>query len=317
MRIFGRIEKAALVLIAAFTFMGFASTAAPGLQTIVAGIACPAGTVSSAVVRYPHVVEPAEMVRNTPLVCVTDDGAVLASHWRVLPALFAVGLVGAAVAAVVLSIAARVIRRSRDDGPPPRSRGTLEGLRFVALLIATQFIGMTAYGLYWWLAVDTPYRVTGCRSSSGGSATCYDGEPVYRNLSLLFGAFVVVGLTVWLSAVIRSQLRTQRYRRAWAAGTRAPATLVSAESTNTRINNRRLHRFTYEVRPADGAPPFTFEDKGVTSPAGSIGGTVEVVYDPTDPGVAFIVPPGTAPAPRPAEPATPDPSDPQSPVVTW
>lgn len=314
MRFFGRIEKLALVLTAAFAFMGVVSTAVPGLQTIVAGVACPDGTVSSAVVRYPHVVEPAEMVRNTPLVCVTGDGAALAPAWRVLSALFVVGLVGATAVAVVLSIVAALARARREDGPPPRPRTTLEGLRSIPLLLVATFSFTTAYFAYWWLAVDTPYRVTGCRSSSGGSATCYDGEPVFRMMTPLFGTFVIIGSAVWLAAVVRSRLRSQRYRRAWAAGTRAPATLVGAEATNTRINNRSLHRFTYEVRPADGAPPFTFEEKGVTSPAGSIGGVVEVVYDPTDPGVAFIVPPG---AERAARPAAPEGSDPQASVVTW
>lgn len=316
MRILGRIEKALLVLVFAFAFMGFATTAAPGLQTIVAGVACPAGTTSSAVVRYPHVDEPPEMVRNTPLVCVTGDGAVLASHWRVLPALSVVGLLGATGIAVVLSSAATIVRRGRDrSDAPPRRRTTFEGIRYLPLVIATPFVFMTAYGLYWWLAVDTPYRVTGCESSDGGNATCYDGEPVYRILTLVFGALALAGLTVWLAGVVRSLLRTQRFQRAWASGTHATATLVSAEATNTRVNERTIHRFVYEVRPPDGGPPFTFEDKGVTSAAGSLGGTVEVVYDPTDPGVAFIVPPGSAGAARPPE--HPDGADPQSPVVTW
>jgi hypothetical protein len=310
MRIFGRIEKAVLVLFAAFAFMGFASTAAPGLQTLVAGVACPAGTVSAAVVRYPHVVEPAEMVRNTPLVCVTGDGAVLASHWRVLPALFAVGLAGATVAAVVLSLVAAAARRGlADAATPPRRRTAFESVRFLPLLVVAPFAFLTAYGFYWWVAVDTPYRVTGCRSSDGGSATCYDGEPVYRLLALLFASFVLIGVTVWIVGVMRSIQREQRYRRAWAAGGRAPATLVDVDATNTHVNNRRLHRFTYEVRPADGSPPFTFEEKGVSSPAGSVGGVVEVVYDPLDPGMAFIVPPGT--------PAIGRPEEPQAPVVTW
>ena len=313
MRLFGRIEKVALVLVAAFAFMGFASTAAPGLQPIVSGVACPAGTVSSAVVRYPHVAEPAEMVRNTPLVCLTGDGAVLASHWRVLPALFAVGLAGSTVTVLVLSTAAAIVRRGRTEEAPPRRRTTFESIRFLPLLIATPFVFMTAYGLYWWLAVDTPYRVTGCESSDGGNATCYDGEPVYRLLTLIFAALALVGLAVWVVGLVRSLQRSQRFERAWAAGHRAPAALVGAAPTNTRINNRMVHRFVYEVRPPDGAPPFTFEEKGVTSPAGPIGGVVEVVYDPTDPGAAFILPPGTDAR----RPVPTDPSDPHAPVVTW
>jgi hypothetical protein len=314
MRILGRIEKALLALVAAFVFMGVASTAAPGLQTIVAGVACPAGTTSSAVVRYPHVEEPAEMVRNTPLVCVTDAGAVLASHWRVLPALFGVGLIGASAGVVVVSVAAAVVRRGRDGGTPPRPRRTFEGVRYLPLLIATPFVFTTAFGLYWWLAVDTPYRVSACESSDGGNATCYDGEPVYRMLSLVFGAIALVSLTVWVVAVVRSLLRTQRFDRAWSAGRRATATLIGAEATNTSVNDRTVHRFLYEVRPPDGSAPFTFEEKGVTSPAGTIGGVVEVVYDPTDPGAAFIVPPGS-PARR--HDAIDDGSDPQRPVITW
>ena len=314
MRTFGRIEKAALVVIAGFAFMGIASTASPGLQTVVAGVACPAGTDSSAVVRYPPTAEPSEMVRNTPLVCVVDDRAVLASHWRVLPALFGVGLIGATVVVGALSAVATVVRRTGDDLAPPRPRTTFESLRFLPLLIATPFVGMTAYSLYWWLAVDTPYRVSGCRSSSGGSATCYDGEPVYRMLSLIFGAIALIGLTVWAVAVLRSSARTRRFRRAWATSARAPATLVDIGGTNTRVNNQPLYRFTYEVRPADGSPPFTFEEKGLTSPAGRVGGVVEVVYDPRDPGTAFLVPPGAAPG-RDRGPS--DSSHPGSPVVTW
>jgi hypothetical protein len=235
------------------------------------------------------------MVRNTPLVCVVDGQAELASHWRVLPALFVVGLVASTVVIVVVSVLVRLVRRGADDSLPARPRTTFEGIRFLPLLISMPFVFMVAYGLYWWLAVDTPYRVTGCSSSSGGSATCYDGEPVYRFLSLIFGALVVIGLTIWVVSVIRSRQRTQRFRRAWAAGVRAPATLIDVESTNTKVNGLTVNRYTYEVRPADGSPPFTFVEKGRwTDPAaGSLGRMVEVMYDPGDRESAFIVPAGT------------------------
>ena len=295
-RILGRFEKVLLALVGGFAFMGFASTAAPGLQAMVAGVACPAGTTASAVVRYPRVVEATEMVRTTPLVCVVDGEAELASHWRVLPALFAVGLVASIAVIIVVSVLVGLARSGRSDTTPMRPRTAFDGIRFLPLLISMPFVFTTSHGFYWWLAVDTPYRVTGCRSSSGGSATCYDGEPVYRTMSLIFGALAVIGLTVWLVAVVRSRQRTQRFQRAWEAGVRAPATLIGVDSTNTKVNGSTIHRYTYEVRPADGSPPFTFVEKGRWSDpvAGQVGRVVEVIYDPGDRESAFIVPAGTS-----------------------
>lgn len=317
-RILSRIEKVGLALVAGFVFMGVASTAAPGLQSLVAGISCPSGTTATAVVRYPRVLEPTEMVRNTPLVCVVDGVAELAPHGRVLPALFLVGLVASSAVIVGVSTVVGLARRGGDTSVPARRRTTLERARYLPLLITTPFVFMTVYGLYWWLAVDTPYRVSGCRSSSGAGATCYDGEPVYRMQALGVGALVLIGLGIWAAAVVRSTRRNRRFAEVWSSGVRAPATLISAEPTNTKIGGSRVHRFTYEIRPADGSPPFTFEEKGVSSEAGgAIGSRVEAIYDPTDPGVAFIVPPGTPPPPHAPEPPAADAADPPAHVVTW
>lgn len=313
MRIVGRIEKAVLALVAGFVFMAFATVVSPGLQTLVAPVACPAGSVDAVVVRYPHVVEPVEMVRNTPLVCVGRDGAVLASHARVLPVLIALGFVTAGAAIVLLSIAAAVVRRnSSSPGAPPTPtppRSVLDTLRWVTLVVAAPFVFMVAYGSYWWLAVDTPYRVTSCQSSSGGSATCYDGESVYRFLTLLFGALALATLVPWVIATVRSVGRSRSFARLWGEGVRAKATLVGAEATGTKVNERRIFKFTYEVQPEDGSPPFRFVEKGARSPAGTQRGTVDVIYDRGDTSVAFTIPPELA-----AQPPRPE-SDP-SPLIS-
>lgn len=305
MRIFGRIEKACLALLAGFVFMAVATVVAPGLQTLVAPVACPAASVDAVVVRYPHVVEPVEMVRNTPLVCVGPDGAVLASHARVLPALIAVGFFTAGAVIIMLSIAASVVRHSSSPNTPPtptRPRSILDTVRWVALIIAAPFVFMVAYGAYWWLAVDTPYRVTTCRSSSGGTATCYDGESVYRFLTLLFGAMALAVLVPWLIATVKSVGRSRDFVRVWTEGVRAKATLVGAERTGTRVNGRRIFKLTYEVQPEDGSPPFRFVEKGHQSSARTEGITVDVIYDRGDTSATFTIPPELAAQPPPTEP---------------
>ncbi|HEX7166246.1 MAG TPA: hypothetical protein VF230_04620, partial [Acidimicrobiales bacterium] len=78
--------------------------------------------------------------------------------------------------------------------------------------------------------------------------------------------------------------------------TRATATLVDIAPTGTKVMGSRIHRFTYEVEPSDGSPPFRFVERGIDSPAGSEGGTVPVVYDPSDTNAAY-----TLPAPDPAQ----------------
>jgi hypothetical protein len=291
-RLLGRTEVVLLAVVGALLFTFVASTPAPGLQTVVAGVACPAGTTSSAVVRYPHVPSTSEMVRNTPLVCVTSDRAELASHWRVLPALFVVGLALAVAAVVAGSVVAGVARRARTETVgevPARRRTTLETVRFVPLLVGLPFVFLALYGGYWWLAVDTPYRVSSCRSSEGGPATCYDGEPVYRVFAVGVGLAAAGCVGLWVLAVVRSVGRDRAFRRAWVDGIRTTATLVADEATNTEINGRRLRRFTYEVRPADGGAPFRFEEKATSSAPVPIGGTVPVVYDRDDPTQAFVV----------------------------
>src|SRR5688572_33388880 len=126
------LEKVGLAVVGGAAFMFVATTPAPGLQTVVARFACGGDATDAAVVRYPHVVEPADMVRNTPLVCVSDGEAVLASTWRVLPALFAIGFAVTLVLLVVGGIAVRAARRG--EGPePPGALG--DSMRWLPLLV--------------------------------------------------------------------------------------------------------------------------------------------------------------------------------------
>lgn len=293
------IEKIGVAIVGGAAFMFVATTPAPGLQTMVASIACPSGATDAAVVRYPHVVEPADMVRNTPLVCVVDGEAVLASTWRVLPPLFFIGFAVTLGVLLVLSIVIGATRRPSADGDgpsPPRS--LVDSMRWLPLLVgAPQFI-LTAFGAYWWLAVDTPYRVTSCRSSSGGSATCYDGEPTYRMLTFIFGAIALACLVAWFVMVVGSRGRRQRFGRAVFDGVRTEATLVDIDATSTKVNDRRVYRYTYEVRPADGSAPFRFTEKGRSTPAGRLGGTTSVLYERGNPTNAFTVPATSVPAPE-------------------
>jgi hypothetical protein len=280
------LEKVGLAFVGGASFLFVATTPAPQLQTLVAPVAC-GGATASAVVRYPHVVEPVDMVRNTPLVCVAEGSATLASTWRVLPALFAIGFAATLVALVVGGIVVRATRR--DEGPrPPRALG--DSLRWLPLLIAAPQVVLTSVVAYWWLAVDTPHRVTACRSSSGGRATCYDGEPTYRMLTFVFGALALACLVAWAVIAVRSRSRRARFARAWADPVRAEGTLVDVDATSTKVNGGRVYRYTYEVAPDDGTPPFRFTERGRSSPAGSVGGTVHVLYERNDRTNAFTVP---------------------------
>ncbi len=294
MSVLSRLERITLAAVVGFGFMFVATVLSPGLQTLVAPVVCPASAQDGAVVvRYPHVVEPPEMVRNTPLVCLGPDGAVLASHWRVLPALFVLGTAAGGVAILGLSLVASVGRRGSVDPSQPPTWAT-NSVRFLPLVIVAPFVGMTAYGAYWWLAVDTPYRVTSCESSEGGTATCFDGEPVYRLLTGIFGLMALIGLTIWLVMLVRSAQRQHRYRAALADGGRAPAVLEALDPTNTTIKGRRLYRYRYRVEPPDGSPPFDLVEKHTTTPAGSAGGRVEVVYERGRTSNAFVVRPPTS-----------------------
>ncbi len=304
MRIIGRIDKALLTLVGACVFLFVATVVAPGLQTTVASAVCPTGTVDAVVVRYPHVEEPPAMVRNTPLVCVLDGRAELASHAKVLPALLAVGVAGSAVSVIAIALLVGLVRRPPTGHPEPR-RTPMGGLSALPLAIALPFVFLSSYGLYWWLAVDTPYRSESCRSSSGGSATCSDGEPVYRLMSLLFLAFAVAGIVIWAAMVVRAARRRSRFAETWRDGVTANATLVDVESTNTKINGSRLKRFTFEVEPRDGSPSFRFVEKSTRYPGGGVGTRVEVVYQRADPPrTVFLMPEGAvhesaAPSDRP------------------
>lgn len=192
-----------------FAFVLLAAVIQPGLQTIVGAWACPDGGRGSVVVRYPHVDEPPAMIRNTPLVCLGPGDAVLASHGRVLPSLFVVGAALTAVDVAIGSALVAAASRRRDPRPQPPRRA-IDSIRFLPLLLATPFVGLTVFAAYWWLAVDTPYWVSGCRSSGGGSATCYDGEPVHRLLTFLFGALALAGLVVWFVLLVRTRDRHHR-----------------------------------------------------------------------------------------------------------
>ena len=304
MRVFGRIEKLVLPLVIGSVVLFVVSTLVPSWQTVVAGVACPSWATDAFVVRYPHVVEPAEMVRNTPLVCVAGDRAELASHGRLVPALAVFGVVIGAIV-VLLGVVARKVVSSlgsneetapigfespADRGPaPPPPGGGIDAVRWIFLLVSTPFVFLAAFMGYWWLAVDTPYRKTACRSSSGGSATCFDGEPIYRMLTFVFLALALAGLIVWIVGVVNRARHTKRFTRVWREGARTTATLVDANSTATKIGGQRVWKYTYEAAPDSGAP-FRFTERGLGSPAGAVGGTVPIVYDPADTSIAYTVP---------------------------
>ncbi|HEX7168943.1 MAG TPA: hypothetical protein VF230_18340, partial [Acidimicrobiales bacterium] len=158
MKLFGRFEKVLLALAGGFMFMLVATTVSPGMQTIVAGVACPSWSEDAAVVRYPHVERPGEMVRNTPLVCVAGERAELASHARVLPALIAVGVALSGGVVVAASVARRLLSRLRSatesptfGGPaagpkPPVPRTATDTIRFLPLMLSIPFVFLTVYG---------------------------------------------------------------------------------------------------------------------------------------------------------------------------
>ena len=297
------VERLCLALVVGTLFAFIASTTVPGLQRSVAGLACPSETVRSYVVRVPHDPDPPATVRNRPLVCVSRDGSTsVAAEWRTLPLLLIVGTGGALAAGTAAALGRRLIRGLTTEehhdpgyqgrpGAPPRRTTPADILGPIMLIVATPMVLTDAAMAWAWLALDVPYTVSSCRGRGGGPATCYDGEPVFRLLTFLFGAISIGMLVVYAVAAHRRAGRRRLWSDLWRNGRDCHARVVSAEPTHTRINGRRLHRFVYEVAPEDGTAPFRFEESGYTSSARSVGNVVAALYDPGAPGRAMTVNP--------------------------
>lgn len=294
----GRVERLLLAVLAAASFMFVASTTAPGLQRIAAPIACPTDTTATYVVRVPHVESPSDAMRNAPLFCVRGTTAVQAAEWKTIGTLFAVGfLLGCAVLLTASGLRRIRTRAGREEGIPGNAVGRLgqpavahrpmTALR-IALLLAAAITAPIAATFAWaWLALDVPYRRYACRSTRGGPATCFDGEPVFRLVAQVCVAATVLLLVLYARSLRRHAAHHGLVARLWREGVEGRATLVAEEATRTKVNGTRIRRFTYELQPAEGQEKATLVVRGAVAPV-SAGGTVRALYDRVDP-TQFIV----------------------------
>lgn len=324
-----KLERTGFTLVLASIVMVIATVAAPGLQRVVAPVACPSGTDASYVVRVPHDPSPTVMVRNSPLVCVDGDTATVASPVRTLGSWFLLGLpIGWGVLRVgraALRLLAAARREDPLTGPTSRTEQVLNAMAHPPSMVGRSFLVMFATiasllggpAVWAWLALDDPYRSYSCTTSDGGRGTCADGELVYQWMGGVSIGVVALTVSLYGAIRIRQARRRSRHRQLVVHGRDGVATLVRAERTNTRINGQGVVKWIYEVDPGDGGPTFEITERAVSSPAQRIGGRLRVRWDPSDRSNLVLL--GTPPAEGETPATTPPPPDPpveQPPVIS-
>jgi hypothetical protein len=150
-------------------------------------------------------------------------------------------------------------------------------------LIQVLWSGVTAVimAVVWRNSVGEPDVSYAC--DDGG--TCYSGPTSYLIMMLVFGGICLVFLTIVV--VLAARWRGQKARRARvvATGVRAPGLLARAESTGTRVNGRRVTKYTFEARPG-GRVVHAVEYSMAHLPLGT---PATIAYDPADLTKAVVV----------------------------